>query len=99
VKFTWSLKNKSKRDSSTEDVKWLAKYENLLEFHQEHDHCHCIVTSIYEKDKSLGIWVKKQRAINQEGTRPPDRFKLMEDIEFVWEVDFADPDASLTQRQ
>jgi hypothetical protein len=97
VKFTWSINaSQSKRDTSTEDAKWFAQYNVLVEFHKKHGHC--LVTVSYEQDKSLGIWVTTQRTVNQEGRMRPDRFQLLEDIEFVWKVDVADPEASLHQR-
>jgi hypothetical protein len=43
--------------------------------------------------------VALQRVINQEGRMRPDRFQLLEDTDFVWEVDSFDPEASLRQRQ
>jgi hypothetical protein len=96
VEFTWSLQNRtsSKRDTSKQDEKWFVQYEALLEYSQEHGHC-----MVSEKDKSLGKWVSHQRTTNKEGNMRPDRFTLLEDIEFVWTIDVADPEASLTQRQ
>jgi hypothetical protein len=97
IRFTWSLKTQSKGDTSNEDEMWFKMYEALLEYSQEHDHC--IVPHYYEKDKSLGLWVTTQRHITKEGRMKPDRFQLLEDIDFVWTVDVADPEASLHQRQ
>jgi hypothetical protein len=97
VKFTWSINAYSKRDTSHEDEKWSVKYDALVEFRKEHGHC--LVLQAYEKDKSLGQWVSHQRAINKEGNMRSDRKQLLEDIEFVWKVDCADPEASLHQRQ
>jgi hypothetical protein len=85
VRFTWSLQTHSKRDGSADDVKWFAQYNVLVEFHQEYGHC--MVSGIYESDKSLGEWVSKQRQINNEDRIRPDRFQLLEDIDFVWKVD------------
>jgi hypothetical protein len=98
VDFSWSINaTPAKRDTSSEDEKWFVKYEALLEFHNEHGHS--LVSNNYEKDKALGKWVSHQRNINKEGRMTPTRFQLLEDIDFVWHVDFADPEASLTQRQ
>jgi hypothetical protein len=55
--------------------------------------------ALMKKDMSLGMWVTTQRRVNQEEIMRPDRFKLQQDIDFVWKVDYADPEASLTQRQ
>jgi hypothetical protein len=60
-----------------------------------------MIPQYYEKDKSLslGQWISRQRAINKEDRMRLDRFQLLEDIEFVWKVDVAHPEASHTQRQ
>jgi hypothetical protein len=97
VKFTWSLRAHVKTDTSNEDEKWFAKYDALVEFHKEHGHC--VVPSAYEKSKSLGQWVTTERAINKEERRPPARFQLLKDTNFVWEFDCADPETSLHQHQ
>jgi hypothetical protein len=82
IRFTWSIYAlQSNRDTSNEDEKWFTKYESLLEFRQKQGHC--IIPHSYEKDKSLGQWVRTQRAVNKEGRMKPDRFQLLEDIDFV----------------
>jgi hypothetical protein len=85
VRFTWSLQTHSKRDSSADDEKWFAQYNVLVEFRQEHGHC--IVSGISKNDKFLSKWVKTQRQVNKEDWMRPDRFQLLEDIDFVWKVD------------
>jgi hypothetical protein len=98
VKFTLSINaSPPERDHSKQDEKWFAQYNVLVEFHK--DHGHCLVPNNYKKDKSLGKWVARQRTTNKEGSMRPDRFQPLEDIGFVWEVDCADPKASLTKRQ
>jgi hypothetical protein len=67
-----------------------------LDFHQEHGHC--IVTCFYYRDKSLGGWVNKQRQIYTANRMPEDRKQLLDEFGFVWKIDKADADASLSQR-
>jgi hypothetical protein len=89
VKFAWSLRAYVKTDAPKQDENWFVKYEQLVEFHKKHGHC--IVPRNNEKDKSLGMWVMTQRKIYRQGRMRPDRFQLLEYIDFVWEVDAADP--------
>jgi hypothetical protein len=98
VRFTWSLRDPIKQSNNVlNDEKWSVQYDALVSFCEAHGHC--IVPNNYKQDKSLGKWVSRQRNINQEERMPSDRFQLLEDIDFVWEVDSGDPEASLTQRQ
>jgi hypothetical protein len=92
------LKQYSKnRDTTKEDEKWHQQYLRLLDFHEGHGHC--IVKGFYDKDKSLGKWVGNQRQYYAENTMPEDRKQLLDELGFVWKIDKADADASLSQRE
>lgn len=68
------------------EQKWLVKYNKLVDFHREYGHC--VVPRTY-KDKSLAIFVNKQRALYKDGILKNGRKKLLEELQFVWKVDKA----------
>jgi hypothetical protein len=98
LQFEWVLRQSPKnRDTTKVDEKWHQQYLRLIGFHKQHGHC--IVPNSYDKDKSLGEWVGKQRQIYSTSIMPDDRKQLLEELRFVWKVDKADADASLSQRE
>jgi hypothetical protein len=66
------------------DMKWNGQFERLLKFKQEHGHC--IVPDQYEKDVSLGAWVKNQRRRNIINTIRQDRKELLDKLGFTWKA-------------
>jgi hypothetical protein len=96
VRMSWAIRAGAKNTNAKDEEKWYEKYETLVEFHE--DHGHCIVSCNY-KDKPLGQWVARQRRDYVEERMRPDRQELLDDIDFVWKIDAADPEASLHQRQ
>jgi hypothetical protein len=57
------------------------------------------VPNFYDRDKSIGEWVGKQRQYyNAENGMREDRKQLLDELGFVWKIDKADADASLSQR-
>ena len=98
LQFEWVLKQPSKKKDTTRiDEKWHQQYLKLMGFYEEHGHC--IVPSFYDRDKSLGMWVGKQRQYYAGNRLPEDRKQLLDELGFVWKVDKADADASLNQRE
>jgi len=85
------------RDSSAKDQKWEAKYQKLCEFHAHHGHC--LVPALYQEDASLGVWVSNQRRKHKQGKLSEQQEELLNDLNFVWEVDIYDPAASQNQRE
>jgi hypothetical protein len=82
------------------DKKWNMKYEQLLEFKREKDHC--MVPRNYEQDKSLGQWVQKQRSNHKNNKLRPDRKELLDEIGFAWKDEGAPtfkPDDKLWHNQ
>ena len=67
--------------------KWLQQYEKLVEFKRSNGHC--IVPKRYERDASLGRWIGEQRFNHKNNKILKDRKDLLDDIGFVWKVDFA----------
>jgi hypothetical protein len=99
--FEWVLNQSSKkRDTTKNDEKWHQQYLTLLDFHKEHGHCIVpVVSRIYDSYYCLGMWVGKQRQNYAENRMLEDRKQLLDELEFVWKVDKADADASLSQRE
>jgi hypothetical protein len=96
IGFTWS-KSSGTRDTSKEDEKWFEKYKKLVDFSKEHGHC--IVSHSCKKDRSLRRWVQTQRYFNEKEILKKDRKELLDELGFVWRIDKADANASLTQRK
>jgi hypothetical protein len=96
IGFTWSEQREGKNDTSKGDEKWLESYNKLVDFSKEHKHC--IVPNFYKKDKSLGRWVSKQRTGHAKEILPEHQKELLDELGFVWRIDKADADASLSQR-
>jgi hypothetical protein len=48
-----------------------------------------MVPQRYEQDKSLGIWVSKQRALHKTNKFRLDRKRILDGIEFAWKADDA----------
>jgi hypothetical protein len=65
------------------DLKWERRYEMLLAFRQEH--LHCDVPLNYEKDKSLGNWVHRQRKTHRTVGLAKDRKELLDRVGFSFE--------------
>jgi hypothetical protein len=99
LQFEWVCYNQSSNNRCTTyaDEKWHHQYLKLVDFHKEHGHC--IVKNFYDRDKSFGMWVMKQRHNNAEKAMPEDRKQLLDELGFVWKVDNFDADASLSQRE
>ena len=77
-----------KRNEKTQEAmnramkKWNLQYEKLVEFRQKIGHC--IVPFRYEDDKSLGLWVHKQRSHHTKNIMRPDRKDLLDELGFAW---------------
>jgi hypothetical protein len=67
------------------DNVWNKLFEKLVEFKQKNGNC--LVPSNYEEDKSLRRWVDKQRTAHSNSKMQPDRKGLLNELEFVWNVE------------
>jgi hypothetical protein len=67
------------------DKKWNMRYEQLLKFKQNNGHC--VVPKSYEQDKSLGMWVARQRNGHNNDKLRQDRKERLDEIGFAWKAD------------
>jgi hypothetical protein len=83
LQFEWVLYQSSKKKDTTKaDGKWHQQYLKLLDLHQGHGHC--IVTSFYDSDKTVGWWVLgKQRLTDAENRLAEDRKHLLDVLGFI----------------
>jgi hypothetical protein len=81
------------------DNQWYHQYEKLVDFKQKNDHC--IVPKVFEQDKSLGNWVRRQLTFNTKNKMRQDRKELLDEIGFVWKADATQfkPDDKLWSQQ
>eukprot|EP00526_Cylindrotheca_closterium_P018352 CAMPEP_0113601508 /NCGR_PEP_ID=MMETSP0017_2-20120614/266_1 /TAXON_ID=2856 /ORGANISM="Cylindrotheca closterium" /LENGTH=364 /DNA_ID=CAMNT_0000509805 /DNA_START=24 /DNA_END=1118 /DNA_ORIENTATION=- /assembly_acc=CAM_ASM_000147 len=78
IGFEWN------QQASSPSVAWKARFDELVEFKKEHHHCN--VPQNYGKRKGLGGWVNRQRTAMAKGTLLPEREKLLESIDFSWNM-------------
>jgi hypothetical protein len=76
IGFVWRVDN---------DAPWNKQYGKLVEFKQKNGHC--LVPNKYKEDKSLGIWVCKQRQLHIKNKIRSDRKGLLEELGFAWKAD------------
>jgi hypothetical protein len=81
IGFAW----KAEGATNTNDKLWQQQHEKLVEFKRKKGHC--VVPHRYEQDKSLGLWVNKQRRNHVNDKLRLDRKKILDEIGFVWKVD------------
>ena len=74
LEFVWNVCN----------YEWHQQYEKLVEFKRQNDHC--IVPTGYEQDKSFGWWILTQRKYLTNNKIQPNRKRLLDELEFVWNV-------------
>jgi hypothetical protein len=72
------------------DAKWMKFFQELKAFYNEHDRSSS--PSSYSQNPALGRWVRAQRRLYRQFQRGAqssmthERIKLLNEIEFVWEV-------------
>jgi hypothetical protein len=76
--FVWKVERAN-------DKLWHQQHEKLVEFKRKKGHC--LVPTKYEQDKSLGLWVNKQRSFHNNSKLRLDRMKLLDELDFVWIVE------------
>lgn len=78
------------RFRENQDLLWLGRYQNLLDFQERRGHC-CIPIS-FPEDPALARWVKRQRyeykryQAGESSGITDSRIRLLESIGFVWKV-------------
>jgi hypothetical protein len=65
-----------------DDKLWHEQYQKLVEFKRKSGHCRVP----YEQDRSLGMWVYKQRSFHNNNKLRLDRKKLLDELDFVWKA-------------
>jgi hypothetical protein len=83
IGFTW--KPDGDHNFKQDDKLWHQQYENVVEFKRIYGHC--MVPKTYEKDKSLGQWVNRQRTYHTNNKLRRDREELLDEIGFAWKAD------------
>ncbi len=68
------------------DKKWNMKYEQLVKLKQEKGHC--MVPPRYEQNKSLGMWVSKQRTVLRNNKKRQERKKMLDAIKCAWKAEY-----------
>jgi hypothetical protein len=82
IGFAW--KGEDARWTNNVDKIWFQQYEKMIEFKRTNGHCTVPHWYEYKKDKSLGQWVKDQRAKYAKNKMQPARKELLDDIGFFW---------------
>jgi len=77
VGFVWELSKKNK-------APWEEMYQCLVAYKTEHMHTN--VSTKYKKDPQLGRWVSKQRIAYRNEKMTERRKRLLNSIDFVWEL-------------
>ena len=62
---------------------WMEMHQRLVEYKKQHDGSTKVPIN-YEKDAKLGPWVAVQRQANYNNTLLPDRYSLLDSIDFDW---------------
>jgi hypothetical protein len=81
IGFAW----KGDGGNNYDDKLWHQQYEKLVEFKRTNGHC--MVPQSSKDDKSLGQWVKNQRAGHANKKILPDRKGILDELGFAWKAD------------
>jgi len=57
-------------------------YQRLVVYKKQHGNTN--VPTLYKEDSKLGVWVARQRKINNNNRLLPDRHSLLDSIDFDW---------------
>jgi hypothetical protein len=76
--------SKAPRCNKNNDKIWHTQYEKLVEFKRKNGNC--LVPTKYKQDKSLGLWVCKQRTRHTTKTMRLDRKELLDELGFAWSL-------------
>jgi hypothetical protein len=80
IGFAW--KAYAAHQYKPDDKLWHQQYEKLLEYKRKSGHCK--VPNKHKDDKSLGTWVRNQRARHARNEMRQGRKKLLNKIGFAW---------------
>ncbi|WP_269526859.1 helicase associated domain-containing protein [Coraliomargarita parva] len=79
---TSSVRNISSDGIPIIPPQWMARYEALKSFYQEHGHSKIVRTD--KTHKALAYWVWTQRAKRRKAQLLPKQIQLLDDLEFCW---------------
>lgn len=66
------------------DHNWFIMYNDLILFKLQYGHC--LVPDGYNEHPKLSNWIRVQRSSYKKGTLDDEKFKMLNNIEFVWDV-------------
>jgi hypothetical protein len=77
--FTWTCANMERFSQQ-----WETMFQRLQAYRRVHGDC--LVSTTSKEDRTLGIWVKNQRAYHRKVTLSKERQKKLLSIGFVWSI-------------
>ncbi|KAL3914308.1 MAG: hypothetical protein SGILL_006155 [Bacillariaceae sp.] len=92
-------KSKAGKAPSPTDRNWMENYEQLKEYKRENGHTYVHIPSPrqrwdydyydfdYQENRRFANWVAKQRAAKRDGKIRKDREKLLDEIDFSWNIE------------
>jgi hypothetical protein len=86
IGFAWRKDDVDDGTFKPNDKLWHQQYEKLVEYERKNGHCR-VPQKKHKDDKSLELWVKKQRAVRTNNKMLPDRKALLDALNFVWKAD------------
>lgn len=87
IGFNWEIATKKNKGSNKKGLKWNSKYQQMKGFYEKFGHC--IVPSDFNND--LRVWANCQRYYRRHGRLDDKVVKLLDDINFCWELDDFSP--------
>ena len=63
------------------DASWMEQYGQLTEFRNKNGHC-----NVPQDYGQLGFWVRNQRAFLKKNELKQERYELLQQIDFIWNV-------------
>lgn len=97
ISFDWvDPESSSLTQQERWDRQWLRMYEQLVEFHREHGHCH--VVAKWQGNPRLADWVQDQRALKCRDGLRLERIARLELLGFLWSTENLENDARWERR-
>lgn len=87
------------RDNAYLEKQWMENYQALVDYYNEHGHSIVPNTFVEGKNESFGRWIRSQRTAFAEKRLTRERRKLLDRVNFVYQIDATDAKRSLFQRQ
>ena len=84
ISFVWEDSRTGKNNNGEDDAQWEEMYQRLVAYKQEHKNIE--VLQRCKEDPRLGHWVNYQRTVYRDDRMTEKRKRLLNSIDFVWEV-------------